>query len=77
MGGDTLCEMRKLATDRGVKMPVYDYKCGDCGCSDYTERSMRDSDTPHPCPQCGANMTRLFTIGAVAFNGNGFASTDK
>ncbi len=46
-------------------MPLYDYRCADCG--DFREfRSMAQSDVPHACPGCGKPSDRLFTTPFLA-----------
>jgi len=48
-------------------MPIYAYKCDDCGPFDKLRR-MADVDTPMPCPQCEAVATRVFTAPNVNLN---------
>lgn len=39
-------------------MPIYEYRCEECG--ERFERlvPMREADQPAPCPRCGAGETR-------------------
>ncbi len=57
-------------------MPVYDYKCKECG--HVFERSHGMTEEPEPkCPQCNAGSHRVITGGAgVIFKGSGFYATD-
>lgn len=41
-------------------MPLYDYKCADCGPFD-AWRKMAEVSTPMACPDCDAIAMRIFT----------------
>ena len=51
-------------------MPSYDFKCETCTTILETE----DTALP-PCPSCGINMIRIWSVPAIKFNGTGFYST--
>jgi len=40
-------------------------------------RSMSDPDPGYLCKECDLLMIRVFSVGAVTFNGSGFYRTDK
>lgn len=57
-------------------MPTYSYVCTNG--HEYTEyRSIDDNDRATKCPDCGADLTRQYGLGAVTFKGKGFYQTDK
>lgn len=45
-------------------MPVYDYRCADCGVFDAMRR-IAERDDALPCPRCGAEAVRV-TVHAPA-----------
>ncbi len=56
-------------------MPLYEYKCVQCGGT--TEIIQRVSDPPHThCSKCGGDMKKLFSSPAIQFKGSGFYKTD-
>lgn len=58
-------------------MPSYDYKCEDSH-QTIVVRTMKESIEPSvECPTCGKPAGRVYSFGAVTFNGSGFYSTDK
>ncbi|NEZ59015.1 FmdB family zinc ribbon protein [Adonisia turfae] len=48
-------------------MPLYDYKCADCGPFDVW-RKMAEVKIPLPCPGCGVIATRVFTAPNISLN---------
>jgi len=38
-------------------MPIYEYKCLDCGQTFETMRSMKDADAPVACSKCQSQQT--------------------
>jgi putative FmdB family regulatory protein len=56
-------------------MPVYDYRCIDCGERFEVTRPMA-STSKEECPSCAAPAKRVFTPVGVAFKGSGFHNTD-
>ncbi|MEM1255637.1 MAG: zinc ribbon domain-containing protein [Cyanobacteria bacterium P01_H01_bin.21] len=48
-------------------MPLYDYKCADCGPFDVW-RKMAEVTTPLPCPSCGVIATRVFTAPNISLS---------
>jgi putative FmdB family regulatory protein len=58
-------------------MPVYSYKCPDCGYSVDVRTELDKADLPKHCPKCKIAMRKLLGLGGVSFKGNGFYSTDK
>ncbi len=48
-------------------MPLYDYKCADCGPFDVW-RKMAEVTTPLSCPDCGVIATRVFTAPNISLN---------
>lgn len=57
-------------------MPVYDYKCENCGRFELKQRITEDAITS--CPTCGGKVERLIgrNVGIV-FKGSGFYVTDS
>ncbi|MBN1872815.1 MAG: zinc ribbon domain-containing protein [Anaerolineae bacterium] len=39
-------------------MPIYEYRCQECGTPFEARRSMRDADTPIACPKCGSTHAK-------------------
>ena len=57
-------------------MPVYDFKCNDCGDVVDRKKSFYD-DSAELCNKCNSEMTRQLTVPAIQFKGSGFYSTDN
>lgn len=57
-------------------MPVYEYRCGDCGAE--LDRILPHSrvDEPGACPECGGRLRRQWSRVAVKLEGWGFSKTD-
>jgi putative FmdB family regulatory protein len=49
-------------------MPLYDYNCERCG-SFEAQRHSSEAGTPAPCPECGAESERQWSVPVVASNG--------
>jgi putative FmdB family regulatory protein len=58
-------------------MPSYDYKCKDCKTVISIIRSFDESDPGYECKTCGSSLIRVYSVGAIKFNGSGFYSKDK
>jgi putative FmdB family regulatory protein len=58
-------------------MPNYTYKCLQCETVLTVTRSINDSDPGYKCEDCKIAMIRVYSLGAVTFNGSGFYSKDK
>ena len=58
-------------------MPVYEYECAECKARETFVRSVRDSDPGYSCKACNLPLTRVYSLGAVTFNGGGFYRTDS
>lgn len=57
-------------------MPLYDYKCSQCG--KVTEvRHGFDHTHTDPCPACGGAVSRVFSAAPIVFKGSGFYLTDS
>ena len=57
-------------------MPVYAYKCRDCGTP--LEAHQEFSDAPlTECPACGGTLRKQYGSVGVTFNGSGFYRTDS
>ncbi len=39
-------------------MPIYEYRCQECGARFDARRAMKDADAPIVCPVCGAAKTK-------------------
>lgn len=57
-------------------MPLYDYKCTQCGTVREVRHGFKESHG-EPCPACGAAMTRVFSAAPIVFKGSGFYATDS
>lgn len=57
-------------------MPVYTYRCGNCGVQfDQTQKFTDDPLTK--CPECGKNsLHKVYTPVGIVFKGSGFYATD-
>ncbi|MBC5825247.1 MAG: FmdB family transcriptional regulator [Candidatus Eremiobacteraeota bacterium] len=56
-------------------MPVYEYRCKDCGRTHEIEHGIRD-ERPTKCPTCGGVLVRVFHPVGLVFKGSGFHKTD-
>ena len=57
-------------------MPLYDYKCTQCG----KIREIRhgfDESHDESCPACGAALRRVFNPAPIVFKGSGFYVNDS
>jgi putative FmdB family regulatory protein len=56
-------------------VPIYEYRCNDCG--HQFERAQRMSDEPlTDCEVCGGHVQRVLFAPAIHFKGTGFYNTD-
>jgi putative FmdB family regulatory protein len=57
-------------------MPVYSYRCSNCGVQfDQTQKFTDDALTK--CPECGKNtLQKVYTPVGIVFKGSGFYATD-
>jgi putative FmdB family regulatory protein len=57
-------------------MPIYEYRCSDCGFRD--EYLQKASEPPiGPCPSCGkATFTKLLSAAGFQLKGSGWYATD-
>ena len=51
-------------------MPIYEYTCITCSNRFDRRRSMSQMDEPAPCPDCGSESRRVFSVFA-AFSSDG------
>lgn len=57
-------------------MPLYEYKCNECGLR--FERRQHFSDSPvKTCPECDGEVVRLIQPAGIIFKGSGFYVTDN
>lgn len=57
-------------------MPLYDYRCQNCG--DFEAwRKLADLDTPMVCPDCDADVQRLFSPPNINLNSGRFVTASK
>ena len=57
-------------------MPLYDYKCAQCGKISEVRHGFNES-WDEPCPACGGALTRVFNPAPIVFKGSGFYVTDS
>lgn len=56
-------------------MPIYAFRCRDCG--EHVDVHRNFHDIYEETCRCGGVMRKVFTVGGVAFKGNGFYRTDN
>lgn len=56
-------------------MPLYEYKCRQCGYVFETIQKVSDSPLTE-CPKCGGRLKKLISAPAIQFKGSGFYITD-
>lgn len=52
-------------------MPTYEYIC-ECGYQESIMRGYDEAEKEYKCPDCGINMTRLWTAPSIHFKGGGW-----
>ncbi|MFD1721423.1 FmdB family zinc ribbon protein [Amnibacterium endophyticum] len=57
-------------------MPVYSYKCRDCGTPLEVHQEFSDAALTE-CPVCGGTLRKQYGSIGVTFNGSGFYRTDS
>lgn len=57
-------------------MPLYDYRCRDCGHEFEIQQALSD-DTLTVCPECGGDLRKVFSPVGIAFKGSGFYKNDS
>jgi putative FmdB family regulatory protein len=58
-------------------MPTYKFKCPKCEKIDTDVRSFADADKEFLCQSCNIPMNKVYSVGAIKFNGGGFYSNDR
>ena len=58
-------------------MAMYEYRCAQCDTATQIKREMNDPDPGYKCDTCNSDLKRVYSLGAVTFNGSGFYSKDK
>ncbi|HZL64731.1 MAG TPA: FmdB family zinc ribbon protein [Thermoleophilia bacterium] len=56
-------------------MPIYEYRCDDCGTSFEVLQRMSD-DALETCDKCGGRLQKVLHPVAIHFKGSGFYTTD-
>ncbi|MFN8110892.1 MAG: FmdB family zinc ribbon protein [Thermoleophilia bacterium] len=56
-------------------MPIYEYRCNDCGHQFEVVQSMNDEPIA-TCVECGGQVSRVLFAPAIHFKGKGFHNTD-
>jgi putative FmdB family regulatory protein len=56
-------------------MPIYGYRCSQCGHELEVLQSMSDAPL-RVCPECGGSLSKLLYPVGVQFKGSGFYTTD-
>lgn len=56
-------------------MPIYEYRCDDCGASFEALQKMSD-DPLVECEKCGGSLHKVLHPVAIHFKGSGFYTTD-
>ena len=57
-------------------MPVYRYKCSDCG-YEFSQYQSFDDKPITVCPKCGGKVHKVYSPASIQFKGNGFYRTDS
>lgn len=68
---------KKAQATRGKTMPTYNFKCQDCEKTTQEVRTFDDADKELLCDTCNIPMHKVYSVGAIKFNGGGFYSNDK
>jgi len=55
-------------------VPTYEYQCNECSHRFDIWQSV--GEAPPPCPECGAEVKKIFHPARVIFKGSGFYVTD-
>ncbi len=56
-------------------MPFYEYHCESCDKAFEVFQNMKDTPLS-TCPDCGAEVRRVFDASSIIFKGKGFYATD-
>lgn len=74
----TITDLRALNAGKrkGEQMPVYEYRCGECGAREEHTHSIHQTYTPR-CEKCGRWMRLLYTPAASVFVGDGWAKKER
>lgn len=64
-----------METRYAGRMPLYEYRCRDCG-HDLERVQPMGAGPPGACPECGGELRRRYSRVAVRFQGWGFSTTD-
>jgi putative FmdB family regulatory protein len=68
--------LKILKTLRAIPMPIYEYRCDDCGHEMEVIQKMSD-DPLSDCPSCnGRGLRKLVSAGAFQIKGSGWYATD-
>ena len=57
-------------------MPIYDYRCDECGHRFSVVQSFNDAPIDK-CPNCGKRPRKLIVAPAIVFKGSGWYKTDS
>jgi len=57
-------------------MPVYTYKCRNCG-HEFEQRQRMSDDPLSDCPVCAGELRRVVNSVGIVFKGSGFYVTDN
>ena len=57
-------------------MPLYEYRCKECGSLKEVRHGFKEPHT-EPCPTCGGEMARVFSPTGIVFKGSGFYVNDS
>jgi putative FmdB family regulatory protein len=57
-------------------MPLYDYKCKECGKVTEVRHGFNEGHAD-PCPACGGAVRRVFSAAPIVFKGSGYYVTDS
>jgi putative FmdB family regulatory protein len=63
-------------TAGGPLMPVYAFRCGDCGAEQELLLPLGETG-PRPCDDCGGELRHRFARVAVRYGSWGFTATDR
>lgn len=57
-------------------MPIYEYRCRDCGEALEVRQAFTD-DALTECPHCTGSLRKIFSTPGISFKGSGFYKTDS
>lgn len=68
-------EAEIIFSEKRYFMPIYEYKCADCG--KHIEKMQKVSDAPPTvCEECGGRLEKQWSLSGIQFKGEGWYVND-